>query len=155
MPIPQPITQSIISTTAWGIPITDEVNRLTTEAADLRTQIEALQRTLWGPWETFPPMSAGWTLTNANIARTIDGKWVTMRGQITRSGADLSGAITFGTLPAGYRPAVWSRFPAAWSGGFIRIQISPAGDMQLASYTGTFASGQYFHVDGLMFGTAV
>lgn len=98
MPIIYPITKTKISSSQWGIPITDEVNRLTAALAAAEAKIAAMTP---GPWINVTSFQNGWI----NIAgwqpaqyRKI-GDNVQVRGYIQGGPAN---TIAF-NLPVGYR----------------------------------------------------
>lgn len=92
MAITRPITRTTISTTGWGIPITDEVN-------SLRTAVTALQTP--GVWTT-PTYQNGWVeyAPGRGAQYRKIGDIVYIRGVI-KSGT--AGMAAF-TLPVGFRP---------------------------------------------------
>jgi hypothetical protein len=117
MAINRPVTKTIISTPDWGIPITDEVNRLT---AWQLAQVPTVWYTL--------VMANGWTAAAANMAPQYrkQGDLVNIRGTIS-GGAPGS---TIATLPVGFRPVqdiiqVTAAFMGTWQ--FAVIQISTNG----------------------------
>ena len=92
MPISRPATKTKISTTEWGFPITDEVNRLT-------AAVLALTPTAW---VTVPTFTNGWVNVpswQVTQYRKI-GDNVQVRGYI-QSGSANQPAFT---LPVGFRP---------------------------------------------------
>lgn len=94
MAITRPVTRTTISTTGWGIPITDEVNRL---SAALPASISVIP-TAW----TTPTYQNGWVEYAAGRGaqyRKI-GDIVYIRGIIKNGTAGL----TAFTLPSGFRP---------------------------------------------------
>lgn len=108
MPISIPVTNTVIRTTTWGIPISNEVNRLTLLTAPT-------------PWVT-PTFSNGWVPLAGNQGsqyRKI-GDIVYLRGNVS-SGA--IGQIAF-TLPVGFRPPLqlyWTSIVAGGTMGYIVI----------------------------------
>lgn len=127
MPITRPTTKTIISTTGWGIPITDEVNRLTTDLASTKP-------TVW----TAVTFTNGWANFGGGYQtaqyRKI-GDMVYVRGTIS------GGAVATSpfTLPAGFRPPAVMQFPAAIFAGsrtLIVIQINSAGVVTIYDNTG-------------------
>jgi hypothetical protein len=99
MAITRPTTKTVISTTQWGVPITDEVNRLS-PIVDGRTP------TAW----TAPTLLNGWTNYSGYVTqyRKI-GDVVQIRGGV--QGGTL-GANIF-VLPSGYRPPSQTQFPVS------------------------------------------
>ena len=97
MPINRPVTKTIISTTQWGIPITDEVNAL-------RTELDALKPTAWtGVAYANGWMDAGSGQAPMRYRKQGDLCWV--------QGSMKSGSlnnIAF-ILPVGFRPATTIR----------------------------------------------
>jgi hypothetical protein len=120
MAINRPVTKTIISTPDWGIPITDEVNRLTTwQLAQVPTV-----------WYTLV-LANGWSMAAVNMNPQYR-KWgdlVNIRGTV--SGGAPGTAIS--TLPTGFRPVqdviqVSAAFTGAWQ--FAVIQITTNGVLQ-------------------------
>jgi len=90
MAINRPITKTIISTTAWGIPITDEVNRIAS-LTDGRTPTVLTTATL----------KNGWTQMSGNpIQYRKSGDLVQIRGRANHANGVAWQAIF--TLPAGF-----------------------------------------------------
>lgn len=88
MAIPIPVTRSKIATATWGIPITEEVNRLT-----LATAVT--------PW-TGVTFQNGWVQSSGDQAcqyRKV-GDVVQLRGRMTSGTMNVAAF----TLPAGFRP---------------------------------------------------
>jgi len=107
MAIARPITKSIISTTAWGIPITDQVNANTTDIA-------ALKPTAW----TNLTLLNGWnsTLNTQTIPQLRKvGDNVQVRGAVS---SGTPGSIIF-TFPAGFRPYQTRYVPVVTFSGSI------------------------------------
>lgn len=91
MAIARPISKTIISTTAWGIPITDQVNA---NAAD----IAAMKPTAW----TNLTFQNGWAASGGSVCQYRKvGDMVQLRGLI---GGGPTGVSTIATLPVGFRP---------------------------------------------------
>ena len=139
-----------------GFPITDEVNRLTTALAAAQATITSLQNAVtWEPLNTFA-LSAGWSWgTNMGVSRTLDGKFVRFKGTINRDGADITANTntTFMTLPVGYRPVTWSRFPiATGTSASARLQVDTGGTCQMIS-SAIVSSGGYVQLDVVQFPT--
>lgn len=90
MAILRPVTKTLISSSSWGIPITDEVNRLT-------PLVDAAKPTAW----TNLTLQNGWTASTASMApqyRKV-GDMVQIRGSVGGG----SPGTTIVTLPAGFR----------------------------------------------------
>lgn len=92
MAINRPITKTIISTTAWGIPITDEVNRIAS-LTDSRTPTTWTNLTLVNGWAN---LGGG----NETFQYRKVGDMVQIRGMITGGAWN----TTVATLPTGFRP---------------------------------------------------
>lgn len=116
MPISRPTTKTIISTQGWGIPITDEVNRLTTQSDSNTSRVTALEaataKTTW----TNATLLNGWVNMGApmNVTqyRKI-GDIVYLRGYVYGGSA---GTNLF-TLPVGFRPPATLAIPCSgWTG---------------------------------------
>lgn len=116
MAINRPVSKTIISTVQWGIPITDEVNRL----AGL------VDGNVPTAWITASPMQNGWVAYDARVPqyRKI-GDIVYLRGVI-KSGALGSQAFT---LPVGYRPPSLGNlgFAVESNSAFGLVNIEPSG----------------------------
>lgn len=117
MPIPYPVSKTIISTTQWGIPVTDEVNRLATaELANRPT-----------PWAAVSFLS-GWNNYGQGFQtcqyRKI-GDVVYLRGLMT-GGAMAQFAFV---LPSGFRPPARIQIVTQASGAFAWFSIDNAGNM--------------------------
>lgn len=93
MAITRPVTRTIISTTAWGVPITDQVN------ADA-DWIASQKPTAWIPLA----LQNGATATIASSYRKV-GDMVQLRGTVQTT-AGSTGAPAFAVLPASYRPPI-------------------------------------------------
>jgi len=109
MAIAPPVTSTVISTTAWGIPLTNEVNRLTTQSDAYGPRITNLETaTAKGAWTT-PTLLNGW-LQYGSGWQTLQyrkiGDIVYIRGLI-KSGTVPS---TIFTLPTGFRPLAINQF---------------------------------------------
>jgi hypothetical protein len=92
MAINPPVSHTTISTAQWGIPITDEVNRLTTAVAALQP----------GAWVALSYQN-GWTNIGGGQQNGQYRKWgdmVQLRGFLQNGTA---GTVAF-NLPAGFRP---------------------------------------------------
>jgi len=94
--------------TVWGNPVTDEINRLTTESAGLKSNIATLQSQLTAmmtptTWKALP-LSAGfenWAGGYWSASYLLVGQIVYLRGLIrNNTGANLTGATVFATLPS-------------------------------------------------------
>lgn len=107
MAIARPVTKTKIQTVEWGIPITDEVNRLTTLTAV-------------GAW-TALPLTNGWVNWGAGVQTAQyrkEGDLVYIRGGIKGPGS--SGQMTT-ALPAGFLPPVNVDFPGLFYSGTRQI----------------------------------
>jgi hypothetical protein len=102
--IPIPITRTKIATAPWGIPLTNEVNRLTTQSDSNTTRLTAVESkvatTTWVPLV----LQNGWSDYLSGRHPSAYRK----RGDML----DLRMAVRYGTtgsvvttLPAGYRPS--------------------------------------------------
>lgn len=106
MAIPVPVTKTKISTVQWGIPITNEVNRLTTQSDTNKTDITALKTaTTDSGWQTLTLKngftSDGWT-PGLRIRKI--GNVVYCTGGIGLASGGTSN-YSIATVPTGYRPA--------------------------------------------------
>jgi hypothetical protein len=92
MAIPIPVTKTLIATVPWGIPITNEVNRLG-PLVDGRTPTAWVNLTLTNGWT-----NAGGASQPVGVAKGSNALW--LRGGMNAGTVGLP----FATLPAGYRP---------------------------------------------------
>lgn len=118
MAIAPPITKTKISTTAWGIPITNEVNRLTSEAARLDGLTKATA------WVTVSLLN-GWVhFSGQPVQYRKVGDMVEIRGRMS-SGLPNNPAFN---LPTGFRPpynlvlVTGCDSPASWKACFIDLR---------------------------------
>jgi len=109
MVIPTPITKTQITTVQWGIPITNEVNRLTsqtasaTDLAALQTLLQAITNPTWFN----VPLVAGYNTTPLRYA--IADKLIMVQGLITNTtGANATTNTVVGTMPLEARPLATS-----------------------------------------------
>lgn len=99
MAILRPVTKTLISSSSWGVPITDEVNRLS-PLVDGRTP------TAW----TNVAFTNGWSNQGGGsqgVQYRKSGDMVQMRGQM---GNGVMGSVAF-TLPSGFRPPALFMLP--------------------------------------------
>jgi len=130
MPITPPQPQTMVDATAWGQPITTEVNRMT-------------------PLVVAPTAWTALTLTNS---WTNVGGWGTAQYRKVGDMVQLRGVVTGGianssvaTLPTGYRPVDQITIPYAANGtGANYMSITPTGTIQ------PFAAG-YVSLTGVSF----
>lgn len=101
MPITRPITRTLISTTGWGIPITDEVNAL-------RTLINSMQPTAW----VGLPYVGGWVDSGAPWQA---GQYCKIGTQVYIRGVMKNGGLngSYANLPVGFRPPADLRYPGS------------------------------------------
>jgi hypothetical protein len=128
MAIARPTTKTIISTTGWGIPITDAVNQNTTDIAAMKPTAWTAVTFLNG-WHDF-----GGGYQTAQYRKV--GDIVYVRGTIANSGTPPS--VCF-TLPAGFRPLATMMFPAAiftTQRQILAIMVSTAGNVTIYDYMG-------------------
>lgn len=122
MTVTPPSTHTKISTTAWGIPLTNQVNANT----------DALTPTAW----TAVTFQNGWSNFGAGLQvaqyRKI-GDVVEVRGVI---GGGTSATVAF-TLPVGFRPPATIAVPAAAAGNFAMVNVAAAGTVAVTSPSGT------------------
>jgi len=138
MAINRPTTKTIISTTQWGVPITDAVNANTTDVAALKTA------TAVTPWTNLTLLN-GWT--NVGGFGTAQyrkvGDMVQLRGLVT--GGAISAVI--GNLSVGFRPIVQLTVPFAQNGvGANYLSITPNGDISPAANGYVSLSGIQFSI---------
>lgn len=124
MAINRPVTKTLISTTGWGIPITDEVNAL-------RTAVTALQTP--GPWTTMT-LQNGWThFASSPMQYRKFGDMVQLRGRIENAAGNAF--IVVSNLPVGFRPPKDCMMPIAvvisgsWSTS--SFQLASNGDVAI------------------------
>ena len=145
MPIAIPVAGAEITAEAFGIPITNEVNRM----SPLVVASTA--------WVTLPFNTAnGWRAAGGYQApqyRKV-GDIVYLRGTAERSpNTPLDGAIA--TLPAGFRPPATISSMCQTYGALVRTDINSVGVITaLASYVvGTGANWSYYGLDNISFST--
>jgi hypothetical protein len=107
MAIVRPVTKTKIQTVEWGIPITDEVNRLTTLTA-VGAWTNAVLQNGW------VNLGAGWP--TAQYRKVND--MVHIRGMVGNGTA--AGAPIF-TLPAGFRPPSALQIATVTGSGVIGV----------------------------------
>lgn len=116
MAIPVPVSYTKIATATWGIPITNEVNRLTTQSDGNVTRIAALEsKTTPTAWTALSYVN-GWV----NAYPTTPGKYRKIGDLVYVQGMISSGAINaaIATLPVGYRsPTELNIWQGTWDGG--------------------------------------
>lgn len=119
MAIVRPITKTLISSATWGVPITDEVNRLS-PLVDGRTPTVWTGVVFQNGWAT----AGGW---QPGQYRKV-GDVVQLRGNITGTAP----ATAF-TLPTGFRPPTPSFFPlaGAFPASSVFVQIFNDGTFQV------------------------
>lgn len=147
MPIPRPTTKTIISTTGWGIPVTDEVNRLTPLVDSNVTRIGALETTTAKTAWTAPVLGNGWVNLGSGYSPVVyckEGQWVHIEG-VMKNGTIPSVAFT---LPVGYRPTRgYLQISCASGTSFGFCEILTNGQVYVASgAAGSFAFATKFSV---------
>lgn len=121
----------MIATVPWGIPITQEVNRLTSELDSLIAQLQP------SPWQSVG-LLAGWVNAGGFLTTAYRLEYpeiVALRGQPQRTGgAGTGGDENLFTLPLGFRPMATVAFSASTNRGTsttanitVRISIAPSG----------------------------
>lgn len=141
MAITRPVTRTIISTTAWGVPVTDEVNRLTAAVAALTP----------GPWTDFALVN-GWTMESgfAPLQYRKNGDKIEIRSSV-KPGANGS---QMAVLPVGYRPIFTHRLYASCynqtlnQSVLVRCDLSTAGTM---TWYDIPAGGLFITMTGMSF----
>lgn len=114
MAIARPVTKTIISTTAFGIPVVDWINANTPTAWTNVTYTNG-----WNTYPGYQPLQY----------RKI-GDMVYLRGFVQSPG----GATSMGTLPAGFRPPLTLEFATAYySGSRIVIAVSVSNNGMIAA----------------------
>lgn len=133
--IARPTTKTVISTTQWGIPITDQVNTNTTDVASLKP-------TAW----TNVTYQNGWVSAAGYQAVSYRkvGDIVYMRGTATGS----SHSVAMCTLPSGFRPSGLIELGIVWysnvSGSWVTIGVRINTDGTIVPY-GTGAGSVQFN----------
>lgn len=123
MAIARPVTKTIISTTGWGIPVTDQVNTNTTDIANLKT---STQVTAW----TAVTFLNSWTNYGSPYQLTQyrkRGDMVDIRG-VVKGGA---GLVPIFNLPTGFRPPMQEQFACESGNAHANVEIRPNGDVVL------------------------
>jgi hypothetical protein len=124
MAILRPITKTLISSASWGIPITDEVNRLT-------PLVDGAKPTAW----TNFTMLNGWVTfdTYQPAAYRKVGDMVQIRGIIASGSQNLACCV----LPAGFRPPKDLIVPQLAGGPIAGVQIIRATTGDILPQTAT------------------
>lgn len=139
MPIPIPVTRTKITTGPWGIPITNEVNRLTTQSDSNKSRLDAIDPyTVDSGWVDCT-MQNGWLAYDSPRRpryRKI-GKQVHCVG-VAKSGTMQMPAFT---LPAGYRPVCDMNFSAVSS-------TTGAGSGEGGYLLGVYSDGRVVPLSG-------
>lgn len=125
MAITRPVTKTIISTTAFGVPVADEIN-------EHDAWIAANTPTAWVPLS----LLNGWVSHVATPAYRKIGDIVYLRGNV-KNGTDGSNMFT---MPAGVRPidtveVVVFAYYIYWD--FSTVTIRPTGETSAKYHTGT------------------
>lgn len=141
MAITRPVTKTIISTTAFGVPVVDEVN-------SLRDWVTANAPT---PWVAMPMMNGATAgASGAPMARKMMGN-VQMKGGFVNGPNGTASC----SLPAGHYPTVAVEMIAyQFNGGWIycNITIDPAnGQLRYVNPPGVSANSSLVSLFGLMF----
>jgi len=166
MAVAKPVTRTVVATPTWGFPVTDEINRLTTEGAGNLSKLASLQAIMnglltpvWTPIplaSPFAPYGSGY----ATPAYCVQGSWVWLRGLARQTqAADLTAVTTMGTLPVEARPAVSiSVLILMLTGGSAgvapgkRMQIGSAGAMSVyPTATESLSQNAWVSLDGTKF----
>lgn len=140
MAITVPVTKTKIATAAWGIPITNEVNRLTTQSNTNTTDITNLKTATAVTAWTAPSFTNGWGHHNVNahpVKYRKVGDVVEVRGVAT--GGAL-GSQMF-VLPAGFRPPFdigFVVYAGATNPGYITVDGAGSLVLQLTGTLGAF-----------------
>jgi hypothetical protein len=118
MAINSPTTKTVISTTAWGVPITDEVNRLTgVAAANTPT-----------PWTNLALVN-GFTPNSTPQYRRI-GDIVYVTGSVF--GSATAATTLIATLPVGFRPQGTIYFDTSYyfnGWKMTTVYVAPSGNL--------------------------
>lgn len=114
MAITRPVSKSTVATATWGFPMTDEVNRLTTQSnADhaaippLQSSVATLQTSLASfltpTWKAWVP-SSGWQdqgAPNNPLTYAVFGTWILARGLVKNiTGATVNASADVAVLPS-------------------------------------------------------
>ena len=139
MAINRPTTKTIISTSNWGIPVTDEINRLTTQSNADHTDVTNLKtNTTPTAWANITVFTNGWVNVpgwQATQYRKI-GDIVYLRGYIQNGTANVPAF----TMPVGFRPLNNIAFASAYYSGqrlAATVLVLPSGVVQ-PEFSGSF-----------------
>jgi hypothetical protein len=133
MAINRPTTKTIISTNGWGIPITDEVNRLTTWQL---AQVPSA-------WTNLPLLN-GWVNIGGSRPTTAVrkfGELVVLR--VALMSGNIGGGISPFTIPAGYRPGYYLDAWARCGPTYAFLNIDTAGTAAIFPAASADNSGLY------------
>jgi hypothetical protein len=152
MAIPIPISRTKIATAPWGIPITNEVNRLTTQSDKNTTDVAALKTaTATTAWAAVSLLN-GWVVSPGSpvMYRKI-GDIVYLKGRM-QSGAMLQNAFV---LPVGFRPPITQQFPcgSADAGGSWIFGLIEIGDTTVGTCAPRAGTNVAFTMNGICFST--
>lgn len=160
MPITLPVTGTKVATTSWGNPITNEVNRLTTQSNSNVSRIATLEgqvasnaaniASFFTPTWMAVPLTSGWSWYGAGYSQpqyAIAGMWTFVRGLIRNdTGAPVTATTVIATIPADGRPPASIQFATMTTTGAMRLNIATDGTIRVYATsgapinTGTFVS---------------
>lgn len=147
MPIPLPVTQTKIATASWGIPLTEEVNRLT-------AVVDALMNPVW----TNISFAIGFGSQDNSYPKpsaAVIGGMVHLRGLLYNlSAGTITGQVVVGTLVGVPNPLSHTYlFPIVNNGGdSYRMHTNTNGTLNVwCTSTKTWPQGNYLSLDGVTF----
>jgi hypothetical protein len=141
MAIPIPITRTKIATQPWGIPITNEVNRLTTQSDSNKLRLDALEpKVATTAWINCTLVN-GWThQAGGPLQYRKVGDEVSIRGRVDGAGAAW---LPITTLPVGYRAPVEIMIatPVVKASAWVvnALQFTAAGQLIPTEYVSSWA----------------
>ena len=141
MAIARPVTKTIIATQGWGVPITDEVNRL----SGIITPPTA--------WQNLSIATGFGALSGFQVPGVrLNGTVIEFRGCfVTTSSLSANVEIYLATIPTGFRPSIRVILNAAGGAGSataLRMDVYATGRVTIWFPTGVTA-GFYISIDGL------
>jgi len=135
MAIPIPVTYTKIATTTWGIPITNEVNRLTTQSDSNTTRLTTAELKLPRGVRTVGKFGLSQAVGASDMQLSIPAGLLNTEANRLYEVTAVVGSLDVGTYPNLF--IVYMKI-----GG---VQMSPASHRQVAQQYSGFTHTWYFH----------